>query len=96
MATWEKTNLTERVKMVKAMEFIARQVNDECVFDRWLMAGVADGDIEYGDLSDEPGEAGWYTGNGTFRDLMSTFLRLMASAKASGGLYCNGVTTREG
>ena len=41
----------ERVKMVKAMEFICRQINDEDVFMGWLMNGVADGDIEYGDLS---------------------------------------------
>ena len=43
--------LDDRVKMVKAMEYIARQVNDERVFDYWLSLGVADGDIEYGDLS---------------------------------------------
>ena len=42
----------ERAKMVSAMEFIARQVNDEEVFEGWLMCGVADGDIEYGQLGD--------------------------------------------
>lgn len=26
----------ERIKLVKAMEFIARQVNDEEVFEGWL------------------------------------------------------------
>lgn len=43
-------NRIERIKMVKAMEFIARQVNDENVFERWLIGGVSDGDIEYGEL----------------------------------------------
>ena len=40
----------ERMKMVKAMEFIARQVNNEEIFNAWLTDGVPDGDIEYGDL----------------------------------------------
>ena len=40
----------ERIKLVKAMEFVARQVNDEEVFEGWLINGVADGDIEYGSL----------------------------------------------
>ena len=38
-------NRLERAKMVKAMEFIARQINDENVFEGWLMEGVADEDI---------------------------------------------------
>lgn len=43
-------NKQERVKMVKAMEYIARQINDEDVFEGWLVSGVEDGDIDYGDL----------------------------------------------
>ena len=43
-------NKIERIKMVKAMEYIARQINDEAVFERWLIGGVGDGDIEYGEL----------------------------------------------
>ena len=43
-------NTKERVKMVKAMEYIARQLNDESIFMGWLSIGVADGDIPYGDL----------------------------------------------
>ena len=44
-------NKVERAKMIVAMEFIARQINDEDVFDRWLMCGVADGDIDYGNFN---------------------------------------------
>ena len=88
-------NRTDRIKMVKAMEYIARQVNDEEVFEGWLMCGVADGDITYGDL--DGGEVDeYYTEDGHFRDLMDCFLRLMASAKRSGGLYCGGMVSREG
>lgn len=91
----------EREKMVKAMEFIARQVNDGDVFERWLMGGVADGDIKYGDLTvdrdnpfDDPAFV-YVKDDKQFGELMECFLRLMKSAYKSGGLYCDGVVTRE-
>lgn len=91
--------LQDRVKMVKAMEFICRQINDEDVFDGWLMNGVADGDIKYGDFSVdnlEEDDATYYAeDDDTFADLMACFLRRMARAKKSGGLYCDGVTSTE-
>ena len=92
-------NKAERIKMVKAMEFIARQVNDEEVFMHWLTLGVGDGDIEYGDLSvnkdlDED-EAAWYVDDDkNFAELMETFLSVMKYAKKSGGLYCDGVVSK--
>lgn len=89
----------ERVKMIKAMEFIARNINDENIFvNRWLVAGVADGDIDYGDLSADKEDAEnleYYMDDATFADLMELFLRCMASAKKSGGLYCDGVVSKE-
>lgn len=85
--------IEERVKMVKAMEFIVRQVNDETIFDSWLMNGVADGDIEYGNLDDIPGEAEYYAeDNETFAELMALFLRIMKRANKD-GLYCGGVVS---
>ena len=91
-------NKIERVKMVKAMEYIARQVNDEEVFYGWLTLGVADGDIEYGDLTVnenlEEDEAAWYADDDKgFAELMETFLSVMKAAKKSGGLYCDGVVS---
>ena len=91
-------NTIERIKMVKAMEFIARQINDELIFDRWLTGGVADGDIEYGDMWPHTGDEemlDYYLEDDNFKDLMQTFLRCMASAKKSGGLYCDGVVSEE-
>ena len=84
----------ERAKMILAMEFIARQINDEDVLDRWLMCGVADGDIPYGsfDLTDVDN---YYINNRTFEDIMSCFLRCMKGAYESGGLYCNGIVCKE-
>lgn len=91
-------NIKERVKMVKAMEFICRQINDEEVFMYWLTNGVADGDIPYGDFStDAPAydEAFWYCEDDEhFADIMDTFLRTIRSACKSGGLFCDGVTDK--
>ena len=86
-------NTTERVRMVKAMEYIVRQVNNEDLLDYWLRVGVADGDIEYGDLTDEPGETEYWTENEHFAELMSLFLAIMKSAYKDGGLYCDKIVS---
>ncbi len=88
----EKLNVTERKKMVLAMEYIARQINDEDVFEGWLMSGVADGDLNYGEWDCENVED-YYIEDDNFKDLMSCFLRRMVGAKRSGGLYCNGIVS---
>ena len=85
MAKWE------RVSMVKAMEFICRQINDQDVFDEWLLDGVADGDIVYGDLGANDEYLDCYVNDKTFSVLLSCFLRCMSAANKSGGLYCDGV-----
>lgn len=83
--------LSIRAKMVRAMEFIARQVNDEEVFESWLMYGVADGDID-GEETDE--DLSYYCEDKNFADLMEQFLDLMKIAKKSGGLYCDRVISK--
>lgn len=99
-------NKVERIKLIRAMEYIARQVNDEEVFEEWLLDGVADGDIEYGDLSvhdedlneEDPWDGlGYYVkdDDNTFKNIMTTFLRVMVGAWKSGGLYCDGVVSGE-
>ena len=77
-------NLSARAKVVRAMETIARCVNDEDVFYRWLLYCVADGDIDE-NTTDEDLE--YYCEDKTFADLMERFLDLMTAAKRSGGLY---------
>ena len=77
-------NLSRRAKVVRAMETIARCVNDEEVFYRWLLCGVAEGDID-DNTTDEDLE--YYCEDKTFADLMERFLDLMNAAKKSGGLY---------
>lgn len=92
-----KHNKIDRIKMVKAMEYICRQINDEDVLDRWLALGVADGDISDGELSvyyeDDSEELACYIDDVPFADLMDEFLHCMACALTSGGLYCAGVVS---
>ena len=86
------TNIEERRKAVVCMEYLARQINDEDVFMGWLMCGVADGDIDYGDL-DPDSVNDYYIDDENFKDLMTCFLRRMALAYKSGGLYCGKVVS---
>ena len=83
--------LSTRAEMVRAMDFIARHVNDEEVFESWLINGVADGDID-GKETDE--DLSCYCEDKNFADLMERFLDLMKNAKKSGGLYCDRVISR--
>lgn len=89
------TEKKERQRMVLAMEYIARQVNDEEVFERWLIMGVADGDIPYGSFDIDDVDD-YYTESDNFRELMDTFLILMRDAKVSGGLFCGSIVTDAG
>lgn len=73
-------NIKERAEVVKAMETLARCINDEEIFECWLIEGVADGETDFED---------YYTEDEAFKDLMTLFLRLMAAARKSGGLYCD-------
>lgn len=88
-----ENKIKERIELIRAMETVARAVNDEMVFESWLMCGVADGDIDE-DTTDEDLE--YYAEEETFAELMDTFLRMMARAKKSGGLYCGDVVSNEG
>ena len=85
---------TDRIKMVKAMEYIVRNVNNEDLLEPWLAVGVADGDIPYGDLSDDIGETENWTEDENFSELMGLFLKIMAGAKKDGGLYCDKIVSK--
>lgn len=86
-----KTNIKERIAVVRAMETLARQINDESVFEAWLITGVADGDI---DESTTDEELEYYAEDETFAELMGTFLAVMARARKSGGLYADGILSK--
>lgn len=92
-------NKVERIKMVKAMEFIARNLNDENIFETWLTVGVADGDIPFGSLTietDDLDDLETYIEDETFADMMDTFIHMMKAACESGGLYCDKIVSKPG
>ena len=83
--------MKKRIEVIRAMETIARCINDETIFDSWLMLGVADGDITP-DTTDEELEI--YTEDENFSEIMALFLRLMSQANKSGGLYCDNIVSK--
>lgn len=87
-------NINDRRKMVLCMEYISRNINDEEIFMNWLSLGVADGDVEYGNLDIHSShDIDYYVDDETFSSLMKLFLVIMSEAKKSGGLYCDGVVS---
>ena len=86
----------EDAQIVKAMEFICRQINDEYIFyGLWLSDGVADGDIPYGDLdyTGEDDEVNYYLDTEIFKDLVLTFVKCMKMAFQYGGLYVDKIVS---
>lgn len=81
-----------RCEIVRAMDLIARTINDEEVFETWLIWGVADGDIAE-DTTDEELEC--YIEDEEFAGLMNTFTRIMQDARMSGGLYADGIVSKK-
>lgn len=84
----------ERARTVKAMETLARCINDENILDSWLMYGVADGDISNDTTIAEIVGMG-YANEKAFSELVECFLRCMSRVRESGGLYCGKVCAGE-
>lgn len=85
-------NTNKRIELVKAMEMLARAVNDERFILTWFTLGVADGDIMGNSVTDD---IEYYTDDETFAELMDTFLYVMENARRSGGLYFDGILSKE-
>jgi hypothetical protein len=82
----------KQAKMVIEMDNIARCINDENIFDSWLMGGVPDGDIPYKttiSMEDIDEVAEMYDED-DFKVFVGCFLRCMESA-GKDGLYVDGV-----
>lgn len=84
-------NAKKRCALVRAMDLIARSVNNEDFIDEWLIRGVADGDIRK-DTKDD--ELEYYIEDVAFADLMDTFLHVMKNAQRDGGLYYDRVLSK--
>ena len=70
-----KINL-DRYNLIKAMEIVIRNINDESIIERWLVNGVADGDLDSTTLglsADEIDNLEYYDDNDNFKDLMNLF-----------------------
>ena len=81
-----------------ALEYIVRNVVDEELLEPWLLSGVADEDIKYGDLivtEEDIASLGYYAEDDDFAYLMGLFLRQMARAQKHGGLCCGGIDSKE-
>ena len=85
-------NKTERAEVVKSMDIMVRCICNENIVYRWLMGGVADGDIFSETPLEEIAEMG-YCEDDTFKDLMTLFLKLMYKASGDGGIYTDGITS---
>lgn len=81
-----------RCDIVRAMDLLARTINDEEVFETWLIYGVADSDITE-DTTDEELEC--YIEDEEFAGLMNMFTMVMRDAHLSGGLYVDGIVSRK-
>jgi len=89
-------NKPERIKLIKSMEFIIRQLNAEDQIDWWLVDGIADGDIPYGELdvkAEDEDLLDYFLDDKEFAHLMKIFLATMHEADEDGGLYCDGVVS---
>lgn len=92
-------NKIERIKCVKAMEFLARQVKNEAVFPMWSLFGINSGDIEYGDLDvkkEDENRLSFYIEDEKFGDLLHLFPAYMDHAQKHGRLLCDGVLGEKG
>lgn len=86
-------DLKERIRMVRAMETLARSINNEAMFMPWIVYGVADGDIT--DETRDEELLSYCEDDEVYGELMGLFLRRMCAAYKSGGLYSNGVTSKK-
>lgn len=87
--------MAEKVAMVRAMETVCRNLNDEDILMTWLAGGVADGDITK-QTSDADIASEYCEDDDEFAKLMDCFLRCMKWANESGGLYCGDVVSNIG
>ena len=84
-------NKNLRKKIVLAMDYLIRSVNNENYIDSWLMCGVPDGDIKRYEI-DEVDD--YFIEDKNFSDLMNLFLKTMNKAYKHGGLYIDKVLSK--
>lgn len=86
----------DRYNLIKAMEIVIRNLNNEDQIDRWLMNGIADGDLDSTTLELSQSEIEnleYYDDNDNFKFLMKLFTKIISAANKDGGLYNTGVVS---
>lgn len=84
--------MNERKCVVLAMEKLVRSCNNEELLMLWLAYGVPDGDIKQYTV-DEVDDS--LVEDEEFAILMGMFLRIMAQSEKDGGLYVDGIVSKE-
>lgn len=80
--SYGEPNVAKRTELIKAMDMIARRINDEHILiGNWFVCGVPDGLVKEGDES-----IAGYTDDETLKNFMDCFIRCMVKASKSGGL----------
>lgn len=81
-----------QAKMIIEMDNISRCINDENIFESWLIGGVPDGDIPYEDTisMEDIDEVAEIYDEYDFKMFVGCFLRCMKSA-GKDGLYVDGI-----
>lgn len=86
-------NFKERVSIIRAMDTIVRNLNDERDILWWLDSGVPDGEIN-AKTTDE--ELYWLVDDDeSFADIMSTFVKIMRRQPINGAMWVDNVLSKE-
>ena len=89
-------DINERIKMLKAMDTVVRNMNDENAIADWLVIGLPDGAA----TDDEFDSTAEYVDDETFADIMDSFVYIMATycneekVEREATLYCDGVRSK--
>ncbi len=81
-------NEQERYAMIRAMDMLARQTNNEAALEMWFAQGISDGDR---DLETPDERLSDYINDDKFADVLDTFLCVMSESYKQGGLSVDGV-----
>ena len=86
-------NDSERYAIIRSMDMLARQTNNETALEMWFEQGISDGDSDT-ETSDEM--LNDYISDEKFRDVLDTFLCVMCESYKQGGLSVDGVNSELG
>ena len=86
-------NFKERVSVIRAMDTVVHNLNDEEYVAWWLEDGVPDGEINE-ETADE--ELYWLVDDDeSFADIMSTFIKIMKRQSVNGAMWVDNVLSKE-